>query len=148
MQVSYRENADVHDYLDGLEHVNKSSLLRSLTAAYVRTGDAVEVGYQKRLSDAQTEIRNKRAQVAILESDIEELQREIADLEKKIEERRNSTPEEVVDLAEEVEDGLFPADALEPDNPGIQNRAGKAGLSPRAFVREVERVLEERGGDE
>lgn len=140
-QVTYREDPDVLEYLDGLEHTNKSAILRALTAAYVRAGDAVEVGLEKRLADARSELKNKRAKKALLESDIEELQRDIETLEQRIEERRNSTPEEVLDYAEMIQSGEFPKEELTAENPGVQNQAAKAGMTPRAFVRAVEDEL-------
>lgn len=146
-RVTFRLPATDKEQLEAEDHVNVSGIMRSLAQSYLLTGDAVEVGLERRLKDAESELERLQIQRTRLEHDIEKKQREIDRIEKRIEERRQSIPDEVFDFADQIEDGSFPSDNLEPDNLGVQRQSKNAGLSPRQFVREVEDVLE-RGGDE
>jgi len=137
-KVSARIDADLKQQLTQNESMNLSGLLRSLLSNYVRMGDAVEASLQRRLKDKENELNNKQLEKRQIENDIEQLERDIERIEEKIKERRNTTPEQVVEFAEKIKAGQFSEDLLDVENAGLKNWAQKAGLPPEKFRREVE----------
>lgn len=136
-RVSFRYPEEKKEQLESDESVNVSGLMRSLADAYLLAGDTVEAGLQRRLKDKENELERKRLEKARVESEMDNLQREISQLEKKIDERRQQTPEEIIEFAEGVKSGRFTEEQLEVDNPAVKNWANKAGVPPGTFVEEV-----------
>jgi len=139
--VSFRVDRATKDQLDTDDNLNTSGLMRSLVESYLLTGDSVEAGLERRLADKENALERKRLERARVDSDIEKIEREITRLEKKLEERRQATPEEVIEYAEKVKAGTVPVDNLAPDNPATENWAQKAGIHVEEFIDLVEERL-------
>jgi len=136
--VSVRIDEGTKDRLDDRDDLNLSGLMRGLLEDYLRVGDSVEVALQKRLQDKEDELRDLQMRKTELENEIQRKEREIEDIRSKIKQRRESTPDEVIEFAERVKTGQFRRDQLDPENAALKNWAQKAGVSPDKFIREVE----------
>lgn len=140
-RVTFRVNSELKDQLDKDESLNTSGLLRDLLDNYLRMGDTVEASLQRRYKDKENELNNKQLEKRSLENDIEKLERDLERLEKKMEQRRNSTPEEVIEFAEKMKADKFHREQLEPENEALKNWAQKAGIPATKFIRQVEERL-------
>lgn len=140
-KITFRVDGSTKQQLDTYEHLNVSSLMRSLTENYVHLGDTVEVSLQRKLKDKENKLDRKRLEKQGLENDIERIEREIEDIQQKIKERREQTPESVIEFAEKIKAGRFPQDKLDADNPAVKNYAQKAGLPPTQFINKVQERL-------
>lgn len=139
-RVSFRYDPEKKRRLEG-DHLNLSSLMRDLADSYIRAGDTEMVGLQRRLKDTESELDDLRMEKARIENKIDATERELEELQEKIMQRRESTPEEVVEFAEKVKSGSVSPDQLDPGNPAVETWASKAGLPPSRFIAEVERRL-------
>lgn len=139
--ITVRVDSDVKQQLDTEENVNTSAVVRSMLETYLLRGDAVEVGLERRIEQKRRELERLRLQKQQLETDIESVQHEVETLEEQLSERRQSTPEEVVQFAERIESGRFSHDQLDAENPALMNWASKAGLPPERFITEVKTRL-------
>lgn len=138
--VSVRIDPETKDRLDDRDDLNLSGLLRGLLEEYLYVGDSVEVALQRRLQEKEEELKELELRKTDIENQIERTERELEDIQHKIQQRRESTPEEVIQFAEKVKAGEFVGD-LETSNPAIENKARNAGISPEKFIRLVKERL-------
>lgn len=126
------------------EDVNASGLINRLLDEYYSSGLAEEAALRVKLNDLQQERQRYQSKRELANSQIQKIEDEI-DL---IKDELNNLDQQEVEQVETVvnlvlaDKGGIDQDQLTTDNELVKHRAGKAGMTPDRFVREVNERLD------
>lgn len=125
------------------EDVNASGLINRLLDEYYSSGLAEEAALRVKLNDLQQERQKYQSKRELADSQIQKIEDEvdlIKDELNNLDQQEVEQVETVVNLVLADQSGID-QDQLSTDNELVKHRAGKAGMTPDRFVREVnERV--------
>jgi len=131
---SFSIDEHIDELLRERDDLNPSSVVNEFLREYLADGRGAEAALEVRLNQLDEELAEARKEV-------EQLERERERVEAALGERRGTLEDVAKRFEEKVRDGAFPRDNVEPDNPGIQNWASKAGVMPQRLVDEIETRL-------
>jgi len=140
-KITFRVDSDTKRQLSG-GHNNMSGIMRDLAEKYSRTGDTLEAALLVEREQNEDRLRELKRDKSDIQSEIDKVERELTRIDRRLEQRRENTTEEAMELAEQIDSGLFPMDNLDADNPAVKNKAQKAGLDVSEFIFEVRGELE------
>lgn len=132
---------DIDNRFKQQEHLNASATVNKLLREYVAAGREPEAALNVRLREIETELQQKREEMARVESHIERLEREKEDVAAKIREREKNQQKPIVDYADLVDGHPNPETLLDVNNEALQTHAERANMTPTRFLEKVEAEL-------
>jgi len=136
---SFSIDEDVAEILSDRDDVNASAAVNKFLREFLTSGRGAEAALEVRLSQLDEEI-------ADTEKQLERLQRERDRIEERLRQNKSELTEQVNEVANMVNEGGFPAENIDPENPAIQNWASEAGVPAERFVDELEAKVVTDGG--
>lgn len=136
---SFSIDEDVAEILTDRDDVNASAAVNKFLREFLTSGRGAEAALEVRLSQLDEEI-------AETEKQLERLERERERIEDRLRQNQSELSEQVNEVVNMVENGGFPVENLDPDNPAIQNWASDAGVPAERFVDEIEAKVMTDGG--
>jgi len=121
---------DVDEFL-GSEGVNASELVNKLVKNHASAGGDKQSMLELREEQLKSDISSLEGRVESKREELEAVQEQLSQYRDKREDRLQEAAESVKHVA------------LEPDNPAVENWAGKLDMTEREFIQQVEQYLPE-----
>jgi len=136
---SFSIDEDVAEILTDRDDVNASAAVNKFLREFLTSGRGAEAALEVRLSQLDEEISETEKQ-------LERLKRERDRIEDRLRQNQSELTEQVNEVVNMVENGGFPVENIDPENPAIQNWASDAGVPAERFVDEIESKVMTDGG--
>ena len=136
---SFSIDENVAEILTDRDDVNASAAVNKFLREFLTSGRGAEAALEVRLSQLDEEISETEKQ-------LERLKRERDRIEDRLRQNQSELTEQVNEVVNMVENGGFPVENIDPENPAIQNWASDAGVPAERFVDEIESKVMTDGG--
>lgn len=142
-KITFRVDSDTKRRLGG-KHTNLSGVMRDLASRFAATGDTEEAALLVEREQVEEEIRDIKGDISDLEAQLSRKERDLERIDRRVEQRRETITDEAKEYAQIARNSSSPTEEMiTPENPALENYAGKAGKSVEEFIYEVRQVIDE-----